>query len=223
MSKPKAHQLYKQAPTCVVNVGISSGTATSLVGAEWEYLEQIPSGQTYQAYVYRSYIDLSGWTKQDLTTFTTGIDIQKDRIPLAVIAAPGSCPIIWEFDIISTRKIRDNELINLVVANPPGFHGSTVDLMSVIYGEQVTYAANSNIPGTYIKTSAGTWGSGNPTASEKLHWTRIYITTFSSPEDKSGAFNAFATNLVVQATTMEEKDLVYIERLRRSYELQGEL
>lgn len=225
MPKPKAHQLYKQAPSINTVTAIASGVLTNAhITPEWQYFEVIPGGQTLQAYVYRSYIDLSGWTQQDLTTFTTGVDIQKDRMPLAVIPAPGSCPIITEFDILTTRKIRDDELFQTIGATTPGFHPSTVDLMSVIYGEQTTYAQNSNIPGTYIKTSSSTWGSGNPTAMEKLHWTRIYVTSFStSGGDVSGTFNAYPTNLVVQATTMEEKDLVYMERLRRSYELQGEL
>jgi len=224
MPKPKAHQLYKQAPSIGVVAGISSGVLSNIITPEWQYYEQIPGGQTYQAYVYRTYIDLSGWTKQDLTTFTTGVDIQKDRTPLAVIGSPGSCPIITELDILTTRKIRDDELILKIAGTTPGFHPSTVDLMSVIYGEQTTYAENSNIPGTFIKTSSSTWGSGNPTASEKMHWTRIYLTTFStSAGDVTGAFNSYPVNLVVQATTMEEKDLVYMERLRRSYVLQDEL
>jgi len=223
MTKPKAHQLYKQAPPIGVTVGITSNVLTNIISPEWQYMKQMPNGETYQAYVYRSYIDLSGWTQQDLTTFTTGVDIQKDRGPLAVAPGDMTCPIIWEFDILTTRKIRDDELILKVAGTTPGFHPSTVDLMSVIYGEQTTYAQNTNIPGTYIKTSSSTWGSGNPTASEKLHWTRIYVTTFSSVTDETGGFNAYATNLVVQAATMEEKDLVYMERLRRSYNLQGEL
>ena len=96
--------------------------------------------------------------------------------------------------------------------------------MEVIYGESVNYAQNSNIPGTYITVAADTFGSGNPTASRKLHWTRVFITTFStSGADVNGSFAAYPVNLLVQAATMEEKDLVYMERLRRSYVLQGEL
>lgn len=223
-AKPKAHQLYKQATPCQVVIGITSNVLTNIIhDGAWEYFEQIPNGETYQAYVNRQYIDLEGWNVQDLTTFTTGVDIQKDRMPISVLGGNMTCPIVYEFDIISTRKIADSELLATVASTTPGYLPSTMDLMEVVYGQQSTYAQNSNIPGTYIQVGGSTWGSGNPTASDKLHWTRIYVTTFSSADDASGVFNAYPTNLVIQATTMEEKDLVYMERLRRSYVLQGEL
>jgi hypothetical protein len=95
--------------------------------------------------------------------------------------------------------------------------------MQVIYGEGTSYAVNSNIPGTYITVGGDTFGSGNPCATDKLHWTRIIITTFAGADDKNGAISYGPANLVVQAATMEEKDLVYMERLRRSYVLQGEV
>ena len=223
MTKPKGHQLYKQASSCGVVIGIASDNLVAVTTDGWDYFEQMPGGETYQAFVNRMYIDLSGWTEQDLTTFTTGVDIQKDRTPLAVSGSTMTCPIIYEFDILSTRKIADDELTNKIAGTTPGFEPSTMDLMEVVYGEQTTYAQNAQIPGTYIRTAGSTWGSGNPTASNKLHWTRIYLTTFSSVNDSNGAFQAGASNLIVQATTLEEKDLVYMERLRRSYVLQGEL
>jgi hypothetical protein len=223
-TKPKAHQLYKQATPLVLVVGVTSNVLTNVIQeGSWQYFEQIPNGETFQAYVNRMYIDLEGWNEQDLTTFTTGVDIQKDRLPIAALGGTMTCPLIYEFDIISTRMIADSELTDTVAATTPGYLPSTMDLMEVVYGEQTTYAQNSNIPGTFIPVGSSTWGSGNPTASDKLHWTRIYVTSFSSVEDASAAFNAYPTNLVIQATTMQEKDLVYMERLRRSYVLQGEL
>jgi len=95
---------------------------------------------------------------------------------------------------------------------------STVDLMEVVYGERMEYAVNAAIPNTYVQISGETFGSGNPIATNKLHWTRLAI--FSSPAASDiGAL--FATNLVVQVISTEEKELVWMERLRRSYVLQG--
>ena len=95
--------------------------------------------------------------------------------------------------------------------------------MECTYGLRQTLAQNAQIPGTFINIDGGTFGSGNPSASDKLHWTRLIITTMAHGEDITGAMVIPATNLVVQATTTEETDLVYMERLRRSYVLQGEL
>ena len=216
----KAHQLYKQIDRLNANVSISSSVLTPTVdGSDWEYLQIMPNGQTYQGWVNRQYIDLSGWTEQDLTMFTVGVDIQKDGLPLVVVMP---CPLIIVYDFITTRRITDAELIN-VINTPPGFHESTLDLMQCTYGLRQSLAQNAQIPGTFVNVDGATFGSGNPSASDKLHWTRFIVTTMANPEDITGSLTAPATNLVIQATTTQEKDLVYMERLRRSYVLQGEL
>ena len=222
-TKAKAHQLYKQSPGLSVVWAIAGGNLTAQISSpEWSYHAQTANGQTFQAFANRSYIDLAGWTAQDLTTFTTGIDIQKDKVPLVILPTGVTNQLVWVYDLITTRKISDAELA-VVSGTTPGFLPSTVDLMQVVYGEQQSLAANSNIPGTFITVAADTFGSGNPTASDKLHWTRVIVTTLAGSDDKTGAIAVYPSNLIVQAATMEEKDLVYMERLRRSYELQGEL
>lgn len=222
-TKTKAHQLYKQSPGLYVVWGIAGGNLTPQINTpEWSYHAQTANGQTFQAFANRSYIDLAGWTAQDLTTFTTGIDIQKDKGPLVSLPSGVTNPLIFVFDLLTTRKISDAELA-IVAGTTPGFLPSTVDLMQVVYGEQQSLAANANIPGTYITVAGDTFGSGNPTASDKLHWTRVIVTTLGGADDKTGSITVYPSNLIVQAATMEEKDLVYMERLRRSYELQGEL
>jgi len=101
----------------------------------------------------------------------------------------------------------------------PGFLNNTVDLMEVIYGERMEYGSNLQIPGSFVQISGETFGSGNPTAMDKLHWTRLVV--FDSPTELDVGV-LFATNLIVQALTVEEKDLVWMERLRRSYVLQDQ-
>ena len=91
--------------------------------------------------------------------------------------------------------------------------------MEVIYGERMIYAENATVLGTFVQIGGETFGSGNPTAMDKLHWTRHILV----PGAGEGAkLQIFPTNLIVQAMTLEEKDLVWMERLRRSYVLQDE-
>jgi len=209
--KPKAHQLYKQVglgALVVTNASAGTGTITN----QWEII-QLDANTAMIA--YRTYIDLAGWTAQELTTFTQGIDIQKQQIPLKM-AASGSSLSIWEFDFITTRKLTTNELIN--ITSLPGFASSTCSLQEVIYGERMMYGVNATIPDNYIQISGETFGSGNPTAMDKLHWTRLLI--IDTPGDGE-QLAVFPTNLVVQAMSVEEKDLVWMERLRRSFVTQG--
>jgi len=209
----KPHQLTKQVgPTDIVTTFTGPDLTGIAVGDGWEtIIETVSLGKA----VHRSYIDLAGWTKEELTTFVQGVDIQKMKTPFGVIA--NSYPLVWEYDILSTRRIALTELTSGI----PGFIGgpSTIDLQSIVYGESRTYAENATIPGTYVTTDRETFGTGDPVATDKLHWTRIIRFSVAG----AATLKVYPANLVVQAVTAKEKDLVWMERLRRSYVLQGEI
>jgi len=208
MPEPKAHQLYKQIPGSVFVFEPTSTEGVSYASHGWEILPGTPEDVA----VYRTYIDLAGWSAQDLTTFTQGIDIQKSLIPIKTGLMLG----VYEIDFITTRRLTDNELLNIF--RMPGFLSSSVDLMEMIYGERMYYGENISVPGTFVQISGETYGSGNPTAMDKLHWTRLIVPHQPVANDQ---LIIPESNLIVQAMTVEEKDLVWMERLRRSYELQG--
>jgi hypothetical protein len=203
----KPHQLYKQVPGSLFTFSDTPGASTATGG--WSVVQDPLSPVPY--FVFRGYIDLAGWSKQELTTFTQGVDIQKQALPLLNGTAQG----LNEHDIISTRALTDAEV--QLFNNGPGFLPSTVDLMEVVYGQVTQLAVNGQVPGTFIKTNADTWGSGVPTATDKLHWTRIYYAHVPVAND---TFLIHPTNLIIQAVSAKEKDLVWMERLRRSYVLQ---
>jgi len=218
MVNPKAHQLYKQIPGVTAQYR-SEGTL--LTGAGWEVISE---SANILVVAYRTYIDLDGWAKQELTTFTQGIDIQKQHTPQRSLTATGMVTADG-YDYITTRRLTNAEIdldpsLGGFNNNLPGFIGNSVDLMEVIYGERMQYAVNQTVGFSYVQVSGETFGSGNPTAMDKMHWTRVFY--IFAPVNLD-ALAIFPTNLVVQAMTVEEKDLVWIERLRRSYVLQGEL
>jgi len=212
MPDPKAHQLYKQIEGTSVSY-LEDTPGTSVTG-QWQVIRE---DANMLILAYRTYIDLSGWTAQDLTTFTQGVDIQKQQMPLRSITAVGmiTCD---EFDFITTRRLKDTELdFDVLLGGAeslPGFSTNTCDLMEMIYGERMQYAVNATVNFTYVQVSGETFGSGNPTAMNRLHWTRLFL--IRRPINLDG-FTIYPTNLVVQAMTIEEKDLVWMERLRRSY------
>jgi len=125
--------------------------------------------------------------------------------------------MVKEIDILTTRKLTRDEILEL--STLPGFEGNTVDLMEVIYGLRRTLVFNTNIAGEFVVADVETFGSGNATAMDKLHWTRMILVTLE-PAPGAELF-VYPTNLLVAALTMQEKDLVWLERLRRSYVLQG--
>ena len=213
-SDPKPHQLYKQLPESNCTFLSAGSTATK---AGWEIISDSSDGLVV---ANRTYIDLAGWSEQEVTTFVQGVDIQKMNIPLRSVNAQGMLNV-YEFDILSTRQLTTTECnVSNTAEFAPGFLPSTVDLMEVIYGERMEYAVNATVGFTYVQISGETFGSGNPTAMDKLHWTRIFV--FHRPENND-LVTIFPANLVVQAMTSKEKDLVWMERLRRSYVLQNEI
>ena len=166
---------------------------------------------------------LQGWSAQQLTTFTQGVDFQHSRRPRSTTTGILEVTVV---DLLTTRRLTDVELSNWgVILSPaasddlPGFADSTVDLMEVIYGERTTFVSNSTMaPGlagsVYVTIGSESFGSGNPTAMNRLHWTRIIFANGAGPTE---SLTIGGTNLVVQAVSAKEDDLIWIERLRRSY------
>jgi len=206
----KPHQLYKQVEGSDIDTTHEGGSGlTSLVATNgWD---PIVLGIASGAVVKRTYIDLEGWSAQQLTTFVQGVDVQKMRTPLSI--TPLTYPVLYEYDILSTRKIRLAEMSFFPMV--PGFLGapSDLDLKDVVYAQSRTYAENATVPGTYITTDTATYGSGNPTAMSRLHWTRLIVFMSGAP----ARLVIYPTNLVIQAASAKEEDLIWIERVRRSH------
>lgn len=213
----KPHQLYKQVEGTEVLAtfdGIFLDDSLTATNA-WETIFLgIGSG----AVVNRTYIDLEGWSAQQLTTFVQGVDVQKMRTPVGNGLV---MPLIWEYDILSTRKLRLAEMSFFPMV--PGFLGgpSDLDLKDVVYAQSRTYAQNSTVPLTYVTTDTSTYGSGNPTAMSRLHWTRLIVFAANGnaliPPATEAALQIYPVNLVVQAASAKEEDLIWIERVRRSH------
>lgn len=212
-------QMFKQIAAGSCSFSFSGGVViqANITGEGWEYIPQatphIPN------IVNRQYIDLAGYTQQDLTIFTQSVDFQHNQFATAHAQALLQPQVLYIYDILTTRRINSAELSDLTNSTP-GFLNSTLDLMECVYGQQTTCFLNTNVEflGGMVPTYNDTFGSGNATASDRLHWTRIIWTTPQAlPQEQDMIIATNETNLVVAAITGKEKDLVYIERLRRAY------
>lgn len=210
----REHQLMKQVPLATISYSEDFPSVPSTIDGEGWEINQV--GGTYAVGYWQGYIDLAGWSREDLTMFTQAVDIQKSFLTRNN-GIPGSLPVVKEIDILSSRKLTEAEILQ--TSTLPGFEGNTVDLMQVIYGLRRTLVQNANIAREYVTADVETFGSGNPTAMDKLHWTRIIQIQIAGP---AADLFVYPTNLVVAAVTVKEEDLVWIERLRRSYVLQGD-
>jgi len=212
----RSHQLTKQvalADTRYTFDGSVYNNATSTTTGGWENIAVDFGGLSIPGIINRTYIDLAGWSRQELTAFFNGFDIQRSFPPLSITGVP----LVFEYDFITSRKITVAELSTFF--EEPGFLPSTLDLMQLIYAEKRVWGQNANIPGTYIIVDAESSGTGDATAMDKLHWTRLIVYLAGAT---TANVIASPTNLVVSAVTAKEKDLVWMERLRRSYVLQDQ-
>jgi len=165
------------------------------------------------AAVQRSYFDLSGYNMDFLTTFIQGVEIQ-DPGPLAGNDAANEL-----IEILSTEYISDEEITAFLTG--PGFSGpgyalSTNNMDQVVYGRRRNYYLH--VPPTtpvipFLHTT-NLWGTCAALTSDKVHITRVVLTTTIN----SVTFVS-DTNVVLVAIISKEKDLPYMMRQKRSYEL----
>jgi len=93
------------------------------------------------------------------------------------------------------------------------------DYTTILFGQGVLLTQNLNAPLQMTVTDSWSFGSGEPSASERLWLYRLFYIT--KPTLTVGDGIQFPEiRYVAQGIAAEEDDYVYLNRLRRSYELQ---
>lgn len=198
--------LDKVLTGCTITTDESGLIAT--VNNGWQVVDGI-NGIVAQ----REYFDLSGYNRKSLTTFMQGVELQYPG-PMA-----GDDTAMTIMEVLSTEFISDAELARvLAVPGPfsgPGFSISTMNQEQIIYARMRLYILN-NTTTPIIPTlfSSDEWGTCAAATSDKLHITRVV---------NMGSFNTTAyipdVNVVLAAIITKEKELPFLMRQKRSYEL----
>ena len=100
-----------------------------------------------------------------------------------------------------------------------GFMDNASDYMTVKYGQAQIYVQSTTTPIMMIQADSWSFGSGQPTASGTLYVTRICIPHKDAPAP-TDVITFPALRYVAQGIATAEPEFVYLNRLRRSYELQ---
>lgn len=192
--------------TTIVNDSEVPPTIASEAGA-WERV----IGTTLAA-VQRNYFDLSGYNRDLLTTFVQSVVIQEPG-PLT-----GTDQNNQLLEIVSTEFMTDLNIAAFLTGdgfNGPGFSLSTDNMDQIVYARRRLYTQDQSVLPVIPKLwHSSTWGTASAITSDKLHITRIMLT--STPLS-----NTFVSdcNVVVTAIIAEEKELAFLMRQKRSYEL----
>lgn len=186
----------------------NDGTTLGGVTGQWEIVAGSPN-----AAVQRSYFDLSGYNMDLLTVFIQGVDIQ-DPGPLT-----GTDQNNGLIEIISTEFITDLEIAawtGILGFSGPGFSLSTNNMDQIVYGRRRLFTFDGSIaPVIPNLHSVNVWGTCSAVTSDKLHITRIVLSS-TTPDSVTHVSD---TNVVVPIIVAQEKELPFLMRQKRSYEL----
>jgi len=228
-----AHILRKSLGNLqLTETGTNEYEIASQSGGGWESYTNT-SAATF--FVNRdSYFDLSGYTREELTTFPMNWDIAEDARVYADTSfdpAVGYISSLKIWNIISEKPITDEDLdafgpATFATGPAPGFLGSHHELRGIVGGRWREYSWDQgagigfvppNIQALGASVAAqGEWGLCQATTVQHL-----YITIIIQITDLASAMPTLKypnTAWSIGVVTAEEKDLVYVERLRRSWE-----
>jgi len=167
---------------------------TVLTTGHWTSLG---SGQ----FLFTDRLDMAGWTKEGLTAF---------------FANHGGAEVLDQM-IISDVPL-DTTPLTLGTANV-GYPTTPDDYMTIKFAQGFQFVQTTNAPTTMTMGDTWTSGSGEPTAAGTLYLHRLItvLKTSPAPDDR---VNCPEYRYVAQGIASEEPEYVYMNRLRRSYELQ---
>ncbi len=176
---------------------------------------------------YETYIDLSGYEMEDLTVLPLETAIQDPGL----YSGGRISTALWVMDVVSQERLSAATLTNMLditnndYNNAPGMMGQSQEFQQITMGQlrimgpttQVTTTGQTFPP--WISQSLSTFGSGAPVTVQKL-WVYRFVLLEAAAADP---LIIPASRILLRGMVTKESDLVYIQRLKRSYELQGAL
>ena len=167
-------------------------------------------------FIYQSQLDIAGWTKEGLTAFFSNQYLQRDGPYSPALAPVVGADTLQARDYVIVTDVPLEVNASMIHA---GFLDNHSDYMTIKLGQAAIYVQSTTTPIMMIQGDGWSFGSGQPTASGTLFLTRICIPFKAVPAvTDSCAFPAI--RYVAQGIATEEPEFVYLNRLRRSYELQ---
>jgi len=188
-------------------------------GGNWE-INTDDQGINYA--VWRGYFDIEGWSKEQLTAFVTGVGWQEADEWFMGPTDKFIRPRIKTWDIVSKARLPQDIFDShppgaaSMVWLAPGFSGSNYDLEEIFGGRYRHFDYSTTITAGFNQTKMDLWGTGDATAGDKIYITRIVRLT-GLAEYGLELLVVPPQDVILNATLVDEKDLVYMERLRRSY------
>jgi len=198
----------------------SPGTIT---GPSWTQLA------TNTGWFHQADIDLSGYSMQDMTFFPSAVGIQDPGVYRMLPGAASTTSSLYVLDLITSTPIDPNQLMVTDLLGGmvgPGMFGSNEGFETILYGLFRVFAENNTIkiPNFQQLQRSQRFESGEPTAADKLYCYRIVQISAVGPLDAGLSYIVIpAARQLIAGRIDEESELVYMQRLKRSYELANQV
>ena len=174
----------------------------------------------------KTVIDLSGYAQDSLTFFPTSLGLQDPGIYTLGAGAASTYSGVQVLDIVTSVPMTIEEISNAQALDNvgPGMLGSTREFETILFGSFRFFTENTQIPypGYQQLERSQRFDSGEPTAADKLYCYRI-VTLLVGDLDDNSFVNIPAARQLVAGVMGEETELVYMQRLKRSYELANQV
>lgn len=177
-------------------------------------------------FLNRQTIDLHGLTAQEKTMFFSTQYLQRPIGYLTDLdfATTGGMTITDQF-IVSDTPLDDirGAFAGASTSFQAGYNSSPDDYITIKLAEGVVAAQNNAIPVMMAITDSWSFGSGDPTASNKLYLYRwVNIDTVNTPIAAGAIVQVPDVRYVGLGVTTKEKELVWMQRQKRAFEIQNQ-
>jgi len=218
-------QLMKQYPMIGGSWTAEGGDWTTTEKTSWTQFDNLNNTFFYQ----EGYFDLTGMKLEDLTIKLQGIAMQRVYEPVVggFLGQAWSEPVqlhCW----ITSAPLQGNDTYSGIelacrratYGHYPSFDESDLDWMNLLFGESTTFSSNGNVgltgKGYMTPLYTKLYGSNEPSANEKMY---VYVMWRIADDPLMPLATCYLPELrvAVAAEIFEEKELAYIERMRRSY------
>jgi hypothetical protein len=165
-----------------------------------------------------TYFDLSGYELDDLTLVPKLIQLQ-DGMPY--MTGGQGLTALDVFDVVSQERLDPGDFQAYGLSGDyPSSPGSTQDWTQILFCNTrlMVPSTEFSFADLLVPATKGSFGSSEPTAVQKLWLYRIIIFRGVSTEAPQTLFVP-ATRFVLGAEIIDEPELDYMMRLKRSYEL----
>jgi len=195
---------------------ITSPTPTAGSPTNWKAISGLP------VFYNETYLDLSGYELDDLTLVPMDVKVQDPGVHLY----SGVGHVFCIYDILSQERlsVADIDLLGENNRNNrqmgPGMAEGPLDRNQIVYGLYRFFTNNTSqtgMPSLMLNARTVRFGSGQPTAVQKLWAYRIVI--FADDPTHLDTVTIPAATFVLNAQIVKEDELPYFMRLKRSYEL----